>query len=125
LQNKKSKNIFILIIFLIGLYGYVFLNEKFSFSIPCVFKKITGYFCPGCGITRMLFSILKLDFYQAFRFNPLVFVLLISYLLFLLIKRFKSIKLSNQTTLVLLIITVLFGILRNVEIFKFLQPVVV
>lgn len=125
MQNKKSKNIFILIIFLIGLYGYVFLNEKFSFSIPCVFKKITGYFCPGCGITRMLFSILKLDFYQAFRFNPLVFVLLISYLLFLLIKRFKSIKLSNQTTLVLLIITVLFGILRNVEIFKFLQPVVV
>ena len=125
MQNKKSKNIFILIIFLIGLYGYVFLNEKFSFSIPCVFKKITGYFCPGCGITRMLFSILKLDFYQAFRFNPLVFVLLISYLLFLLIKRFKSIKLSNQTTLVLLIITALFGILRNVEIFKFLQPVVV
>ena len=35
------------------------------YSIPCVFNLITGYYCPGCGITRMFISIYKLDFYQA------------------------------------------------------------
>lgn len=42
----------------------------------CWFRKKLGLYCPGCGGTRMVQSILKLDFYQAFRYNPLVFVLL-------------------------------------------------
>ena len=45
-------------------------------SIPCPFHFITGLYCPGCGITRMIKSILKLDFYQAFRYNQLLFILL-------------------------------------------------
>lgn len=106
-------------------YGYIFLNQKIGFSIPCFFKKMTNYYCPGCGITRMFFSILRFDFYQAFRYNPLVFLYLIGYLLYLIIRKFTKFEFSNKLSYILLIIAILFGVLRNIEVFSFLQPVVV
>ncbi len=33
---------------------YYFLLRYTDLSIPCVFRSITGYKCPGCGITTML-----------------------------------------------------------------------
>mgnify|MGYP005959288881 CR=1 FL=1 len=120
LQNNKNKIILILIISI----GYYFLNLFYNFSIPCIFNKITGFYCPGCGITRMLFSIMQLRFYQAFRFNPLVFILLILSIIYCFFKLIlkKDIYISNKTYIILLIITILFGILRNISFFKFLQP---
>ena len=79
---KKNKRIISKLAILIGLLiGYYFLNAVFKISIPCMFYKITGFHCPGCGITRLLFSLIKLDFYQAFRYNPLIFILLTIFVL--------------------------------------------
>ena len=116
------------IIFVIGLLiistGYYFLNLKFNIGIPCIFYKITNFYCPGCGLTRMIVSLTKLEFYQAFRYNPLVFILLIVsgiyYAYHKILK--KQIKINNKLTYFLLIIVILFGILRNIPIFDFLQP---
>lgn len=44
-------------------------------GIPCIFYKITGLKCPGCGITRMLLSIWKLDFRSAYEANQMIFIL--------------------------------------------------
>lgn len=41
----------------------------------CILKLITGIPCPGCGMTRACISILRFDFVQAFKYNPLVFIL--------------------------------------------------
>jgi len=41
----------------------------------CLVKLTIGFPCPGCGLTRACFSILRLDFVQAFKYNPLVFVI--------------------------------------------------
>ncbi len=38
-------------------------------GIPCVFRLTTGLRCPGCGVTHMLLSLLRLDFAAAFRQN--------------------------------------------------------
>ena len=46
-------------------------------KFKCLVKDVFGFQCAGCGGTRMLFAILKLDFYQAFRYNPGMFILLI------------------------------------------------
>lgn len=44
-------------------------------QFPCFYLQTTGLQCPGCGITRMFFSMLRLDFTAAFRYNPVMFVL--------------------------------------------------
>lgn len=107
---------FITIVFLF--IGYYNLSKYAGFNIPCIFHELTNLYCPGCGITRMLFSILRLDFYQAFRYNPLVFILFIG---FILCKLFK-INLPKYAVYLLLVIVILFGILRNIDAFGYLKP---
>ncbi len=124
---KKNKVIFVGIIILIISYGYYFLNLKFGFTIKCPFHTITGLYCPGCGVTRMLFSIMTLKFYQAFRYNPLLFILLIIYIIFIIERliRKKELKVPNNIALVILCILIIYGILRNIDVFSFLQPTLV
>ena len=44
--------------------------------IPCFFRMITGFKCPGCGITHLLFHLVEFKFDEAFYDNPLVFIYL-------------------------------------------------
>ena len=37
---------------------------------------LTGFQCPGCGVTRMVLDLLKLDVRQAFRDNAFVLLIL-------------------------------------------------
>lgn len=111
-------------IFLISLVIYMFVNKKWGIGIPCFFHEITGFYCPGCGVTRLLFSLLKLDFYQAFRYNQLIFILLILAGIYGIIKLiYKDFELPKWVVTVLLIISIVFGILRNVPGFEYLKPV--
>ena len=125
IKYSKMKLILILISFLII---YFILSELLDVGIPCLFYEITGYYCPGCGITRLLFSLLKLDFYQAFRYNPLIFILIIITVIYWLVKfilkKFMniSIEIPNYVYYILLIIVIIFGILRNIPMFDFLSP---
>jgi len=119
-KNKKIVTYGLLFLLLIV---YYFLNKNYGISIHCPIHEITGLYCPGCGITRMFFSILKLDFYQAFRYNPLVFILVIIYVVYRIIKLFKKdLLIKDKYLFLLLIILIIYGILRNIEIFNFLAP---
>lgn len=125
IKYSKMKLILILISFLII---YFILSELLDVGIPCLFYEITGYYCPGCGITRLLFSLLKLDFYQAFRYNSLIFILIIItgiyWLVKFILKKFMniSIEIPNYVYYILLVIVIIFGILRNIPMFDFLSP---
>jgi hypothetical protein len=49
----------------------------------CFFHFITGWDCPGCGLTRAFFSMFRGDFLKAIKFNalaPVVFLIGIIYL---------------------------------------------
>jgi len=76
----------------------------------------------------MLKSLLKLDLYQAFRYNPLLFCLIIIsgiYILYILICTIKKInyyKPNNTILISLAIIVILFMIIRNIELFSYLKP---
>ncbi len=37
---------------------------------------LTGYYCPGCGMTRLVYALTHGDVGTAFGLNPLLFVLL-------------------------------------------------
>lgn len=54
----------LLLLLLAGLC-YYFLLRYTDLSIPCVFRSITGYKCPGCGITTMLLLMPDGDFAAA------------------------------------------------------------
>ena len=47
-----------------------------AFLPPCPFHALTGFYCPSCGSTRMLFFLVQGHPYLAFRENPLAFVVL-------------------------------------------------
>ena len=44
-----------------------------GFFPPCLFRKLTGLQCPGCGTTRALHHLLHGDVAGAFRLNPMLF----------------------------------------------------
>lgn len=111
-----------IILGLVLIIGYLILVKKLGVGIPCFFKKITGFYCPGCGITRMFISLLSFDFYQAFRYNQLVFIYLIGYLIFKVVSLKINIKVSNYFLYTLLVITIMFGVLRNIALFDYLRP---
>ena len=123
--------LFLICLFIPAIYIYFIISSYFNLYIPCVFHELTNFYCPGCGITRMFFSILKLDFYQAFRFNPFVFIVGILYLIYLIILLlFKTLKnkeivLPRFTYYILVILTVLFCVLRNTDFFGFLAPTLI
>lgn len=121
IHKKEMKLILLLISFLII---FLFLNKVFNFTIPCLFHEITNLYCPGCGITRMFLALFKLDFYQAFRYNPLVFILLILSIVYFLVKKIGKLnfKIPNYIYYYLLFIVIIYGILRNIPLFSFLAP---
>jgi hypothetical protein len=44
--------------------------------IPCIFSTLTGYHCPGCGLTTATIDLLQLHFVSAWDHNPMVFAVL-------------------------------------------------
>lgn len=98
-------------------------------GIPCFFHEITGYYCPGCGITRSLVSLLHLDFYQALRYNaltPMFLILAYFYIKgeinFYLKGKTEKFPIRNEILIVLLILTITYGVLRNIPAFDYLAP---
>jgi len=55
-----------------------------SVLIGCPIYRIFGVSCPGCGMSRAIFSMLKLDFVSAYRYHPLflLFTLATLYVVF-------------------------------------------
>ena len=122
-----KKIILLVLIFII----YFILVFKFNIYIPCLFHKITNLYCPGCGVTRMIVSLLKGNLYKAFRYNMLIFILtpfLMFFIFDYIISRKKQRdalyeKIPNSIWYILIIVLVIFGIIRN--IFPFFAPTIV
>lgn len=51
--------------------GAAFFFIKTGIGIPCIFNRITGLHCPGCGNTRAVTELLKGHFAASFSFNAM------------------------------------------------------
>jgi len=90
--------------------------------IPCPIYSLTGTYCTGCGTTRALYSILHLDFVQAFHYNAALCILLPFLTVYLAVCCVQFIrygwvpfnrKLSSKWLLTVAVILVAYGVLRN------------
>ncbi len=128
-----KKKIISLVLLLLLLIGYLLLGNHYHIFLFCPIRKIIGLYCPGCGVTRMLLSILKGQFYQAFRYNPLLFLslpfLILYYIDYLYClskeKKSKIHMLEPRIWYFLIAIFLLYGVLRNIPFFDFLKPTLI
>lgn len=73
---RSNKLIFLSL--LVGLLGgvffvyYSFNPSQYSFFLPCPFKSITGYHCPGCGSQRAIHQLSHGNILGAFGYNSLM-----------------------------------------------------
>jgi hypothetical protein len=51
-------------------------NDADSPLPQCLFRLLTGLYCPGCGITRALHALLHADFATAWAMNPMIVLML-------------------------------------------------
>ncbi len=110
---------------------YYIVNLATGFALACPTYLLLHLYCPGCGVTRMMFALLRLDFYQAFRSNPLVFVLLILGLIFYCEYLYSCAKgreswyqkIPNLGWGIIIAVVILYGVLRNLPWFVFLAPI--
>lgn len=95
---------------------------------PCLFHRLTGLHCPSCGMTRAMWAGLNGNFAQAFRFNPLLVILLPLAALALLVEILGWVRgrpvpfrlhLGLKSGGIVVAIIGLFWILRNVPVWPF------
>jgi hypothetical protein len=117
---------------LIGILGmaYYLFGKYTGLYIPCVFRLVTGLYCPGCGSTRLAAALIEGRFMAAFRSNEALFLILpFLTIIFIkyLIRYIKGIQRSTTRTEkivtgIMLAGVIAFGIMRNIPYFSYLRP---
>ncbi len=123
MKAKRKYNVFIILLFIVGLPVLYFVNPSETPLVPCIFNKITGWKCAGCGITRASHQILHGNFEAAWNFNPIIFVTVpvVSYLVFGFIlrewfgKQLPTIRMPLWLYIALGITIIIFTVVRNLN----------
>ena len=107
-------------ILLLGLGYFVFITLT-NIYIPCPIRFVTGYLCPGCGISHCIMHMAHLRFKEAFIANPLVFCLIPIAIPYRIYRAYSYVKYGREdfnkievfVFVLLLVVTIGFGIARN------------
>lgn len=123
MKKLKIKRVTVITCIIAAGFIYALFFMKTGVGIPCLFRLQTGYLCPSCGTTRMISSLLSLDFELAFYYNPLMFVLLPIFIYFALSFSIRYIKTGRVNThrfenvifISIVIVMIIFAVIRNLE----------
>lgn len=107
--------------------------SQHSFFLPCPLKYTTDLYCAGCGSQRAIHHLMHFEFFQAFRYNPLlvltipllIYALVIEYLNFAFgTKHRVKLFYSNKFIVIYFGIAIIYAVLRNIptEPFSYLAP---
>ena len=108
-----------LIVLALGV-AYVIFTLATGWGIPCPFYTVTHLQCPACGVSRMILSLLRLDFAAAWSYNPYLLIngpIIVGCLIASDIRYIQTGAHTERTLSILLWIEVAlalaFGVLRN------------
>lgn len=108
------------IILLVGILYAVFVRLT-GLAVPCIFRTLTGWQCPGCGITRACLSLLKGEIRTSFSYNSFLYIAG-PCIIYLIVRgalnyiKDNTFQLNRQDTVLTYILTVaalIFGVVRN------------
>lgn len=110
---------------ILAIVAYILLMLHF-FGTPCPLVLLTGIPCPACGLSRAGFSIMRLEFLRALRFNPFIYpigglVLLAGFYRYVLEKPCKYMK---ALLIILMLAMIGFYIYRMIVYFPDVSPMV-
>lgn len=101
---------------------------RFGNPFPCVFHKLTGLYCPGCGAGRALSALLHLHLVDAIDYN-VFFVMALPLAAYYLLKKYIVLvfhrdplpifSTSLRTYNIVMLVILGFWILRNIPVFPF------
>lgn len=60
----------------LGGLAYGLACRYLGWGLPCPIYALTGWQCPGCGVSRMALCLMRLDFAGAWAANPVILCLL-------------------------------------------------
>ncbi len=113
------------VLFAAGALYFLFVSIT-GYGIPCVFHSLTGLYCPGCGITRMVMSLMNTDIRGAVRYNAAAFFTLPFFVAYFIRHSVLYIKngepflpnLAERVALYIIIaVFLVFGAARNIALF--------
>ncbi len=67
-------------------------KKIFGLGLPCLFHSLTGLYCPGCGGTRAVRSLLRGDLRMSFQYHPLVLYAVLVLFFEMFLRAFKGWK---------------------------------
>ena len=121
-MKTRAKNLAknIGIILAVGIAYYIFFRLT-RIGIKCPFNQITGFLCPGCGLSRMLLALIDFNIPLAIYYNAAAFFLLpfwaavfisycYEYIKYGKVKMHTWYKIISVASVIVLVI---FGIARN------------
>ena len=131
--KRKIKAVAIVTFAIASFFVLFFINPEKNFYIQlCLFNKLTGWYCPGCGGIRGTHYLLNGEILKSIKYNLFLIPVLLIYgyyvlseLVFLISgKELPKPKFSLWLIIFLFVITISYTILRNLPSasFEFLRP---
>jgi len=116
----KKRLVTYLCVLAVGVVYFIWLKLT-GIGIPCIFHELTGWSCPGCGVTTLIMSIAAGRPDLARAANPFLFYtwpLILGFLIWNEVKvikgkTYKADKIINILLIFYIIALIAFGVLRN------------
>lgn len=117
---RKVSQGLITIIILGCIYLFIFLT--FDVGIPCIFNKLTGLQCPGCGMTHAIAELWNGNVKEALNYNALCISILPAVCMYLLYRAVRYVTGKKEgfyiweyvLLILLFLVTAGYGVMRNI-----------